>query len=278
MSDTTTTRLVRKPYNWRVLAILVIAILISVILLTPYELSLQAGTLKTAHLPLPLAILLPIQWLETTLLYGVLAAIGLLVAGRIGLGLPFLESWLAGKPEWMRVRKFVLPAILAGALAGIAILLLDQFVFSRPLVAELKSLGMNIPAISNLNPPAWQGFLASFYGGITEEILLRLLVLSLLAWLGRFVNRTSAGRPGLGALWVANILAAILFGLGHLPATAAAGLPMDALVITRAIVLNGLAGLVFGWLYWTFGLEAAMLSHFSADIVLHVIPLLLAGH
>jgi membrane protease YdiL (CAAX protease family) len=70
---------------------------------------------------------------------------------------------------------------------------------------------------------------------------------------------------------VANVLAAILFGLGHLPATHAAGLPVDTLVITRAIVLNGLLGLIFGWLYWTFGLEAAMVSHFSGDIVLHVI-------
>ena len=127
-------------------------------------------------------------------------------------------------------------------------------------------------------PPAWEGFLASFYGGTTEEILLRLFALSLFAWIGRFVNRAPDGRPGQIALWVANILSAILFGLGHLPATAAAGLPMDTLVITRAIVLNGLMGLVFGWFYWKHGLEAAMVSHFSSDIVLHVILPLLTGH
>jgi membrane protease YdiL (CAAX protease family) len=120
--------------------------------------------------------------------------------------------------------------------------------------------------------------LASFYGGITEEILLRLFMLSLLAWIGRFASRTPEGRPGVRVLWVANVLAAILFGLGHLPATAAAGLPLDVLVITRAVVLNGLAGIVFGWFYWTFGLEAAMLSHFTGDLVLHVITPWLAGH
>lgn len=278
MSNISAIGLTPKPYNLRVLAILVVAILVSVILITPYALSLQAESLKTAQLPLPLAILLPIQWLQTTILYGALAAIGLFIAGRIGLGLPFLESWLAGKPEWKRLRRYVLPAILSGALAGVAILLLDRFVFSPPLETEIKQLGPNIPGAPIPNPPAWQGFLASFYGGITEEILSRLFVLSLLAWLGRHVNRTSEGRPGLGALWVANILAAILFGLGHLPATAAAGLPLDALVILRAVVLNGLAGIVFGWFYWTSGLEAAMLSHFSADIVLHVIAPLLAGH
>ena len=268
MSDETPSGLARRPYNWRLLGVLVAAILVSVIFVTPYALALQADKLKTAELPLPLPLLLPIQWVGTAVLYGIIAAFGLAVAGRIGLGLPFLESWLAGKPDWAHLRKFVGPAVIAGVLGGVAILVLEKAVFVPRLLAEFKQLGLKGP---HLAVPAWAGFLASFYGGITEEILLRLFVLSLLAWIGGFVNRTPEGRPGLGALWVANVLAAILFGLGHLPATHAAGLPLDALVITRAIVLNGLLGVVFGWLYWTFGLEAAMVSHFSGDIVLHVI-------
>jgi membrane protease YdiL (CAAX protease family) len=254
---------------------LVAAILVSVILITPYVLSLQQFSLQDAKLPMPLVLLLPLQWAQTTILYGIIAALGLIIAGRIGLGLPFLESWLAGRPGWALVRRFLVPAIVVGVLAGIAIVLLDYLVFGPRLAAELAQLGQT--ELPTLGAPAWQGFLASFYGGITEEILLRLFVLSLVAWIGGFVNRTGTGRPGLTALWIANIVAAVLFGLGHLPATAAAGLPLDALVITRAIVLNGLGGLAFGWFYWTFGLEAAMLSHFSADIVLHVIMPLLAG-
>lgn len=78
-------------------------------------------------------------------------------------------------------------------------------------------------------------------------------------------------------LWIANLLAAILFGLGHLPATAALGLHIDAMLVTRALVLNGLGGLVFGWFYWSMGLEAAMVCHFSADIVLHIIWPLIGG-
>jgi hypothetical protein len=55
------------------------------------------------------------------------------------------------------------------------------------------------------------------------------------------------------------------------------GVPIDALVIMRAIVLNGLGGLVFGLFFWTYGLEAAMVCHFSADLALHVFWPLLAG-
>ena len=272
---TISTNSTQKPYNWRLLFVLTGLILVSVIFITPYSLTLQAEALKNTPLPMPLAVLLPIQWAQTTIIYGVIAAIGLVVAGRVGLGLPFLESWLAGKPEWERVKKFALPASVAGVLAAIAILILDSFVFGPPLQVELKQLGISLP--EGVSPPAWQGFLASFYGGITEEILLRLFVLSLFAWLGRLVSRTADGRPTLIVFWIANIVAAILFGLGHLPATASIGLPMDTLVVTRAIVLNGLGGLVFGWLYWKFGLEAAMLAHFATDIVLHVGVPLFAG-
>ncbi len=275
MNTVTDQPITPKPFNWRLWLILLAATLVTTLMVLPYALTLQAAAL--AQLSVPLPVLIVAQVLQAVILYGIVAAIGLVVAGRIGLGLPFLESWLAGKPDWALVRRFALPAVLSGLAAGVAIVALENLVFSPALAADLQQLGITTPQISLSDTPAWQGFLASFYGGVTEEILLRLFVLSVLAWLGRFVNRTAAGRPGQIALWTANILAAVLFGLGHLPATAAAGMPLDAIVVTRAIVLNGVGGLVFGWLYWTFGLEAAMVSHFSADIVIHVIMPLLAG-
>ncbi len=154
LNNQTSIGLSRKPYNWRLLRILVVAILVSVILVTPYSLALQADSLKSAKLPLPLPVLLPIQWVETTVLYGIIAAIGLVVAGRIGLGLPFLESWLAGKPNWSLVRKFVVPAISAGVVAGIAILVLDTGVFAPRLMEEFRQLGLKEPQAPGLAPPA----------------------------------------------------------------------------------------------------------------------------
>jgi len=262
MGNETSIRSARTPYNWRLLAILVGATLVSVMLLTPYSSALQGQSLKMSPALL-------IGWVVMTAQVAIMAAIGLAVAGRIGLGLPFLESWLAGRPDWVGLRKYVWPAILTGVLVGIVIKGLDAVVF-LPRLPEVVQLGLK-------EPPVWAGFLASFFGGITEEIQLRLFMLTLFAWIGRFVNRTPEGRPGMGALWAANVLAAVLFGLGHLQGTAAAGVPLNALVITRALVGNGLVGLVCGWLYWTFGLEAAMVSHFSFDIVFHVISPLLAG-
>jgi membrane protease YdiL (CAAX protease family) len=91
-----------------------------------------------------------------------------------------------------------------------------------------------------------------------------------LVWLGQFISKTTAGKPTAAVIWTANILAAVLFGLGHLPALVPL-VPITPLVIARTVVLNGVLGIALGWLYWKRGLEAAIVSHFSADIILHVL-------
>ena len=265
---------VPRPFNWRVFFIVWALAVMGGVAVVPYALTLQAETLATAELPIPLPVLIAIQIGQQALLFGLLTGLGLLLATRIGLGLPLLRGWLAGEPVSARLKAMLAPAIVLGVLSAGAIIALGLLLFNPLLQAEFKRLGVELP--SNPPPPAWQGFLASFYGGISEEVLLRLFLLSLLAWLGSRLWRTSSGRPALGVFWVANLLAAVLFGLGHLPTAVVAGIPLTPLLVAEILVLNGLAGLVFGWLYWTYGLESAMLAHFSADIVLHVIaPLVL---
>ena len=64
-------------------------------------------------------------------------------------------------------------------------------------------------------------------------------------------------------------MVAVLFGLGHLPATAAVT-PLTPALVARALVLNGVAGVAFGYLYSGHGLEAAMAGHMSAHAVLQI--------
>jgi hypothetical protein len=52
-----------------------------------------------------------------------------------------------------------------------------------------------------------------------------------------------------------------LFGLGHLPAVSAAGVQITRFLVISTIALNLYGAIVFGWLYWQFGLLAAMVSH-----------------
>lgn len=255
--------------NWKVFFVLWVAAILSLIAVLPYTLELQSSALTELNLPLPLPALIAIQIVQNGILFAVMIFAGLFFAGRVGLGTPILEARLNGEAVGGRLRTILPLSITLGVIAALIIIGLDVYVFAPALVNELGDSAETLN-LQNSQPAAWKGFLASFYGGIAEEIQLRLLLMSFLAWLGSSVSRTAEGKPTSAIFWIANILGAVLFGLGHLPATALL-IPLTPLVITRAIVLNGLAGVAFGWLYWKRGLEAAMISHFSADIVLHVL-------
>src|SRR5512143_3671349 len=98
-------------------------------------------------------------------------------------------------------------SIILGLIAALLIIALDVFLFQPALKVQL---GSSAAAFSSpaARPAPWKGFLASFYGGIDEEILLRLCVMSFLAWIGHFASKTAEGKPTIAVLWAANILAA----------------------------------------------------------------------
>ena len=254
--------------NWKVFFILWIASILATMAVLPYALEFQSSALQNLKLP-PLWILIVTALLQTAVMFAIAIFGGMFFASRVGLGTPILDAATRGESIAERVRAILPLSIILGVIGTLVLLALEFFYFQP---AMLKELGNSAAALNlrTSQPAAWKGFLASFYGGIAEEILLRLFVMSFFVWLGRFISKTAEGKPTDAVIWTANILAAVLFGLGHLPAITAL-VPVTSLVIAREVVLNGLLGIVFGWLYWKRGLEAAIISHFSADLVLHVL-------
>lgn len=246
--------------NWKLFIILLIASIFGVIAVIPYDLTLQGVLLQ--NLP-PLYILLTATIVQNVVIFGILIFIGLKLAKNVGLGIPILEGWLEGREVKNYLKSILGISIGLGLIAGALITGLD-YLFS------LAGATTNIAVAGQIYPPVWQGFLASFYGGINEEIVLRLFLMTLIAWIIFKIKKTQEGKPTKSGMWIAIILAAIIFGIGHLPTVLAITTPTP-IVITRVIVLNAVGGIMFGWLYWKKGLESAMISHFSADIVLHVI-------
>jgi hypothetical protein len=113
-------------------------------------------------------------------------------------------------------------------------------------------------------PQSWRLILASVKAGIVEEIFSQLFLVSLFVWLGSLVSRDVDGRPSRLVFWVSIILAGLLFGWAHvddrLPIQ---GATMGALV--SIFSLNAALGILFGWFFWKFGLECAMMAHFLID-------------
>jgi len=239
-----------------------LACALAVAALFPYLMLVMPQAFEKVKLPLYLVV--PLQSAQGALLLGLLAFCGLRMGRSVGLGAPWLQAWLAGSPR--RAQPWWL-AIGCGMAAALVVVGLDPL-FAPYMPAALHPL----PASAQAN--ALAGFLASFYGGIAEEVQLRLFFVTLLAW---GLSRLARGRSAGWHFALAVGVAALAFGLGHLPGAAQVW-PLDAVVVVRTVLLNAIAGLVFGWFYVKHGLESAMLSHFCADLVLHVAaPLAMGG-
>ena len=259
----TTVLATNRHWNWKLFFVLIGLIIPATFAILPYTLNLQDVS--------PGWEVLLIDRLINALLIALLGGIGMLLANRIGLGMPFAEGWVKREPVPYRLRNIAAIAWVTAVGLVLLSMFLHSVVLDPPLNAMLDKLGIPLPETTTVSP--LRGFLASLSAGITEETLFRLFGLSLLAWLGGLLFHDSDGRPKPIVFWTANVLFALAFGAAHLPTEAALGLPMNPLVVTSTLILNGIGGLAFGWLFWTFGLESAMLAHFLADAIkLTLIP------
>jgi membrane protease YdiL (CAAX protease family) len=241
----------------RIWMTLALAASISGLLVIPYSFEFAGQSVPSLPEFLQIA---PLAFIQYFVQFSLLAYFGLRISRKIELE---PTPVLSGKT---RLDEHLTISVVSGIAAGVGIVLLDillDFMFIFPQVGS----GTGAPS-------AILGFLASFYGGTGEEVLLRLFFVPFLCLLilgaMKLLGYTKSWKATDTILWVSVILAAIVFGLGHLPGTAAI-MPITPPVILRAVLLNGIGGVVFGWLFFRKGLEFAMISHFSLDIVLHVL-------
>ena len=247
--------------NWKLFVILLIASFITSLMVLPYTLALSPALAKVFT---PLVLIA--QLIQSLVIFSIAIFMGLYLYKRVGFNLPILEGWLEGKEVGNYLKSILGISIGLGVLSGIIIVLLS-FLFT-PVSTIFENASISVPI--------WKAFLACFYGGIGEEILLRLFLMTLIVWIIFKIKKTSDGKPTVISIWLAIIISAVIFGLGHLPITSTIT-SITPLIIVRAVLLNGIGGIIFGWLYWKKGLESAMIGHFSADIVIQVIfPFLLS--
>jgi membrane protease YdiL (CAAX protease family) len=111
---------------------------------------------------------------------------------------------------------------------------------------------------------------------VAEELLFRVLLMSLFAGLLARLIKSSGGQPTLGIMWGANALAAIVFGFIHLPSwsmTLSVGTGLAVIVIA----LNAVGGMVFGYMLANWGIAAAVWAHAGADCVIQLLGPLTHG-
>lgn len=99
----------------------------------------------------------------------------------------------------------------------------------------------------------------------------RLFGFSAVAWLLAKIWHTPSGLPTSAVFWTANVVMAVVFALADLPAARGRLGSISPFVVARTLLLNTPVVLICGCLFWNVGFEAAILAHFSVDIVYHVV-------
>jgi membrane protease YdiL (CAAX protease family) len=260
INDVTAAQL--RKFPWRVFWFLLAASLAGGAAGIPLALEVFRPLVQGAPLPpIPFPLLIAIGFAQNALFLAVLIGVGLLLARRLDMGAPLLESWLHHQPPSASVRDTLKSGVPVGI--GVGIVVLVALLIAAPHLPGL-------PFVTAGRAPIWKRILVCFYGGIDEEVISRLFLLTLLGWLGARVFQKQKARMSTVTFWCANIIVAILFGLGHLP-NAAMVMRITPTVVVLALSLNGIAAISFGYLYWKRGLESAMLAHFCADFVIYVV-------
>jgi membrane protease YdiL (CAAX protease family) len=257
---------INRPFPWRLFWLLLAAAILSALSVAPMAADMLAPMLSKVEVPnIPLPLLVAVGIVQNLSILALIVWLGLKLSRSLGLGAPLLENWVGAtpaRPQTESYKRIVGNIVGSGLFTGIAvgIVLLISLLVLAPRLP-------NLPFVIAARLPIWKRFLACFYGGIYEELLTRLFLLSLVAWIANRSWRETV--PGLSnfAFWFANVLVAIVFGLGHLP-SASLLMPITPLVVVAALLLNGVAGIAFGYLFRRYGLEAAMIAHFTADFVI----------
>ena len=189
-------------------------------------------------------------------IYGVvLGALGILMGKKLGL-------W---KDERHITKKPLLATLIIGVVGGVVMIYADLLVFGKYEQALIDSY---------VNKPSIPFMLASItQGAVIEEVMLRLFWMTLVAFVLHLLFERHREEASTAVLVAANVVAALLFAAGHLPATEMM-FGLTPILVIRCFLLNGGFGLAFGWLYRKFGLRYAMIAHGGCHVVSKLIWIL----
>lgn len=212
-------------------------------------------------LPAPLWVISLASLAQNSLLLALAVWSGVALAPKVGLTAPSFEAAVTSRSIYSALRPQFLPGFVAGALGGVGLFASGGYAAPAAL-AEVQQR-FTLPIVARV-----------LYGGVTEELLLRWGLMTALVWLAwRFLQRRKDA-PRVVYIWLAIVVSALLFGAGHLPAAAVLVGELTGAVVLFVVGLNAAFGVLFGYLYWRYGLEAAMIAHGTAHIVSYVAGLL----
>lgn len=208
-------------------------------------------------LPAPLWLIMIASVFQSALLVALAALGGVALAPAVGLRAPAFEAAARRRSILPALKPQIVPGFMGGVLGGLV--LFASLRLSPAAIAEVQS---------QFNPPLYARML---YGGLTEEVLLRWGVMTAFTWLAWRLFQGRGGAVNARLVWLAIAVSALLFGAGHLPVASVLIGSLNGPVVLFVVGLNATFGVLFGWLFWQWGLEAAMIAHALTHLVNYVV-------
>jgi hypothetical protein len=246
---------------WFEFNILLLAAILGSVAIIPYSLRLLKESKNSKRVKMPRWMLILLSIIQNGVLFAIAIGIGLVLAHQLGHGAPLIAAISIGKSLNQIFITNLIIALELGIAGGSFLLVVDLLFlpyFSKKLLDTA------------LKTTYWENLTASFYGGINEELFMRLFGLSVIAWILSKIWPTSADIATIDIFWIANIIMAVIFALGHLPALKSTLGEITHVMLSRTIILNTPIGLLCGWIFWHSGIEAAIVTHFACDIIYHI--------
>ena len=160
-------------------------------------------------------------------------------------------------------KKAIITTIIITIISALILFPLDKLIFG--------SLNTWVSNQYTAKPTIYKMLGGLLVGGIVEEVIVRLFVMSLILYI---ISKISKKKeiPYIAYI-IANVLAALAFAALHLPATATMT-NLTPIIIIRCFLINGGLGLAFGYLYRKYDIRYAMISHGLCHLIADILMLI----
>jgi len=232
---------------------------LSIILIDLSALMASLPATAGSEIPFPPLVVKLIGIIQPSVLLAMAVFVGVRLAPAVGLSAPVAEALAGGRSLAPVIKPQIIPGLLCGLFAAMA--LLSSWILLRPslpllFVTRAEKFNATMPVLTRL-----------LYGGITEELLLRWGLLTLIVWASWRWFQRGRGAPRAKYVVMAIVLSSLVFGLGHLPIVRALGVDFTLPIVAFIVFGNSLFGLIAGVLYWLKGIEAAIIAHMTVHVV-----------
>ena len=160
-------------------------------------------------------------------------------------------------------KKAIITTIIITIISALILFPLDKLIFG--------SLNTWVANQYTAKPTIYKMLGGLLVGGIVEEVIVRLFVMSLIVFIiSKILKKKEI--PYIAYI-IANVLAALAFAALHLPATATMT-NLTPIIIIRCFLINGGLGLAFGYLYRKYDIRYAMISHGLCHLIADILMLI----